>query len=456
MSVADNPRLVTEQVVRVAVSAPGEVEIVCEHTALPEERHRLVEAGDDLWVARLGGLLADARYGCRVTVEGADTTLEQSLELVTAPLPEGLPTLTMTQDPEYLPQGYTLFNAFREVPPLEDIAAVLVDPEGRIRWYWFLEDGSGAGVDVALTASGNVLIGGGNHLAPTLVSPSAEVVWQGDGTPAVGDTYHHHAAELDSGELVLLTEDTNEAHGDTWRGFGVEILDPETGARSWTWTSQTAIDRGQLAAPPDDVEDPFHANSVTVVDDDQGAAVWVSLAHRNQVVRIDRASGDLTHTLGIGGDFVLLDALGQPVAQASAWFYGQHDPEFDLPHVLLYDNGYQRPGGGFSRVLELELDWDAREARVATDWREDGWYEPILGDADRLENGHVLVSRGRCWDYCGLAGLGDRRSNIVEFAPPGDVVWKLEFGEDQGIYRAERVDGCALFNNIAYCAERGG
>jgi len=153
---------------------------------------------------------------------------------------------------------------------------------------------------------------------------------------------------------------------------------------------------------------------------------------------------------------MLFDALGQPVVEASSWFYGQHDPEFDLPRVLLHDNGHQRPGELYSRVLELELDLVGREARVTQDWREEGWYEPILGDADRLASGNVLVSRGRCWNFCGSGGVGDRLSNIAEFAPPGEVVWKLEFGEDQGVYRAERIDGCALFNNIAYCAELDG
>jgi len=456
LSVVGNPLLVTEQVVRVRVGEASDIVISCDHEALSGERHRVVRSTERLLVVPLGGLLADSRYTCTADVESAHATRVLDFEFQTQPLPEGLPTLTMTRSPEFSPEGYTLFNVYTEVPPLKDIAVVLVDPEGRIRWYWFLESVSGAGIDVALTAGGHFLIGGGNHLIPTVVSPSGEVVWQGDGVPAVGEDYHHHAGELDSGELVLLTGDVNGANGDTWKGFGIEILDPVSGDRTWTWASQTAVDRGQLQIPAVHVEDPYHANSATVIDDDLGPAVWVSLANLNSVVRIDRDTSDLTHSLGIGGDFMLFDALGQPVVEASSWFYGQHDPEFDLPRVLLHDNGHQRPGELYSRVLELELDLVGREARVTQDWREEGWYEPILGDADRLASGNVLVSRGRCWNFCGSGGVGDRLSNIAEFAPPGEVVWKLEFGEDQGVYRAERIDGCALFNNIAYCAELDG
>ena len=66
-----------------------------------------------------------------------------------------------------------------------------------------------------------------------------------------------------------------------------------------------------------------------------------------------------------------------------------------------------------------------------------------------LPDGHVLVATGHCYD-CGLTG---DRSWIAEVDPVTDaVVWRLDFGsEEDGISRAQLVDGCALFANARYC-----
>jgi hypothetical protein len=115
----------------------------------------------------------------------------------------------------------------------------------------------------------------------------------------------------------------------------------------------------------------------------------------------------------------------------------------------VYDNGTDRPGGSYSRVAEYELDLDAREATLLWSWTEPGWYDPIVGDADWLPNGHVLVTQGfnRCLDF-----FGDDVSELVELQPPDTVVWRMTWPtRDHTVYRSERYDGCAVFANARYC-----
>jgi hypothetical protein len=67
------------------------------------------------------------------------------------------------------------------------------------------------------------------------------------------------------------------------------------------------------------------------------------------------------------------------------------------------------------------------------------YYVPFWGDADRLQNGNVLIAAGRSG-----SAPETPQSRVTEVAKDdGLVVWELrmprEQGADYGIYRAERV-----------------
>ena len=132
--------------------------------------------------------------------------------------------------------------------------------------------------------------------------------------------------------------------------------------------------------------------------------------------------------------------------------YAQHDPEYSEDgRVLVYDNGYDRPGTDYSRVAEFQLDTDAMTATLLWEWTEDDWYNPIVGDADWLDNGNVLVTKGfyRCW-----SPSSPDTSAIVELDPDTlEVGWRLKWvSRDKATFRAERYDGCDIFdNNTRFC-----
>jgi hypothetical protein len=133
-----------------------------------------------------------------------------------------------------------------------------------------------------------------------------------------------------------------------------------------------------------------------------------------------------------------------------------HDPEIHNDGtILFFDNGGYtgrveegNPGNYHSRVVEYAIDEKALTATLAWEWpgtfdvdefyRTD-YYVPFWGDADRLQNGNVLIAAGRSG-----SAPETPQSRVTEVAKDdGLVVWELrmprEQGADYGIYRAERV-----------------
>ena len=93
------------------------------------------------------------------------------------------------------------------------------------------------------------------------------------------------------------------------------------------------------------------------------------------------------------------------------------------------------------RIGRCAIDENARTATLVwefpgtfsvDDWYRTEWYQPFWGDADRLENGNVLITAGERG--------ADTESRIFEVTKQdGQVVWELHLGPDIGVYRAERI-----------------
>jgi hypothetical protein len=133
------------------------------------------------------------------------------------------------------------------------------------------------------------------------------------------------------------------------------------------------------------------------------------------------------------------------------WFTNLHAIDvFPSPagdRLFVYDNG----SAGRSRAVAYTLDPAAREATQVFEWTEPTWFEPYWGDADETPDGTVLIAMAHAW--C-LGGALDHPGALVEVdEATGEVVWRLDFlDSDDSTYRAQRIDGCAIFANERYCA----
>jgi len=202
-----------------------------------------------------------------------------------------------------------------------------------------------------------------------------------------------------------------------------------------------------------DFRDWTHANAV--IYDEQRDAIIISSRHTDQVIALDHLD-DLGPQTSVRW---ILGAQGTIPLDGDAPHH-QHAVELqDDGSILLYDNGNFRPGTevadpetpAYSRAVLYEVDdtdddpvqWSATQVweHRMDDVQGRALYARFLGDADRMDNGNVLITHG------GI-DMPDEYANvrIVEVAPDGaaggDIVWDLSFGDSDReftSYRAERV-----------------
>jgi hypothetical protein len=425
----------------VDVTAPAEaaLEVLCTDDG---------GAGDEMVVTDAGGkkkrqltitgLLADASYTCTVT--SGET--EVGFDFATPALTDA-PQMTLGGDGTA--DGYTLFYHLiadekgKVSPPAH---LYVVDPLGRVRWDYVVGNTS-IDIDAHLLDGQQILYGGALRVPPTVVGVDHTPILQFESD----ERFHHQIEPLSGGRILTLTEIENTDGVHTWIGFLVSVRELQTLDILWSWSSQTGVDAGVLPISNQD-GDPYHANSAQLLEgDDEPRLMLVSLRNLSRILAIDTDTGDVVWTIGPDGDFALVDAKGVPLPDEQ-WFEGQHSLEAHWPRVLMFDNGPQelRSDGTSSRALEIEIDTANKLVKKTWSYADGSAHEALGGDANRLASGNVLITIPHWHD------TWDERSKILEVTPDGDVVWRLDFGDDRDLlYRAERIDPCALFSNRAYC-----
>jgi hypothetical protein len=182
-------------------------------------------------------------------------------------------------------------------------------------------------------------------------------------------------------------------------GDQVFIVDTETGIREWTYDAQsvyTPESGGEFKG------DWTHVNDVEVLSDGR---IMVSLRNHDSVVFLNRSTGQVTDwTLGTDDDHSTL--------------YEQHNPDYipranGGPNVIVADSENHR-------VVEYHRTEDGEWTQVWT-WTDDRLTWPR--DADRLPNGHTLVT-----------GSGSDR--VMEIDESGSIVWSASITMP---YEAERL-----------------
>lgn len=446
---------VLERHLTVSLDAPGPVWVDCASDTEPEEVH-LIESAEETAEHNLilRGILPDHSYTCTAHSYCGGETARVSF---TTGIPQEIPQFTALSNPAYEMSGaYTLINT--QLGCGTDIVwLVMVDPDGRARWVYPVGSGLLVDIDAGLIDSERLHMGGGwglfdegadNRGVFRTIDLSGNVLLERE-LPDFGLGFNHHSEALSDGSYLSITGEVDTDGNDSWYGVGVEHWHPDDGLL-WTWDSQALVDAGLLEDSFSIVGMPYHANAASFHTDALGDALWISNFGEEELWRIDRATGERTHVFGRYGDFALLDTTGEPLPDAE-FPYVQHGPDYQDDRVLLYDNGTGRPGGSYSRVAEYQLDLVTLEATLLWSWTEDGWYDQILGDADYLPNGNVLVTQGfnACVDL-----FGNDTSEIIELSPPAGQVWRLQWpNRNWTTYRSQRYDGCDVFSNARYCED---
>jgi hypothetical protein len=195
-------------------------------------------------------------------------------------------------------------------------------------------------------------------------------------------------------------------------------------------------------------KDWTHSNAV--IHDESDDTFIVSVRHQDWLIKIRRDTGELIWRLGFEGDFSIVGT--------GDYAYHMHAPELQADgNLLVYDNGNGREGLGgeppFTRVVEFELDEMSMTAMQVWEYAgASAYHSPFVGDADRLENGNVLITDGGLVaDPAAPVGAPDNQKSarIVEVTHEStpQEVWSVELHDDATtdpvgytIYRAERFD----------------
>ena len=311
--------------------------------------------------------------------------------------------------------GWTLFTLVR-TNRSTPIMVVLVDLEGRYRWYHKGGTAPWAGSTIdARPISGGLLLGGKVPTPrPTIIDWEGHVLWE---APFI----NHHDIRLSpfrEGQLLYLSETTENCPEGTTEGT-LNEFDFRTHSTVWSWNVCENYD------PPRVVPDWSHINTIVPFPGER--ALLLSLRNQDNVVRVNRDTGEIEWVLGENGDFEM---------DPDDFFIRQHAPELEPNgNILLFDNG----GAGrrdYSRAIELALtfDEDGRpdRAEVVWDYTNEALLAKIRSDADRLPNGNTLIDYGQV--------RSSRAALLLEVTDGGDVVWQLTTPPYWASYRALRVE----------------
>ena len=430
---------VTGKFIDIELDAPGTAVLTCTSKDDSRDIHVVrLDTSRELHSTGVHGLLSSSTYDCVIDAEAEGGLWARGeFRTSTGRLPVGLEEGSVYGDPEAMTGVWTLTNPFDDGKATNDQRMVILDPEGEVRWYYGLDDELGS-VDCSIE-DGRIVWGGGyeGDSAPRIMTVGGVVLYKGE-EPTTGGVYHHDVGLTESGYMAgLITK-----QGDSYIAFGVEVRDPENdGELLYMWESDVAVAKGEL---PEGRGDLYHANALEIeeVDGDPRYA-WVNVRNLNRYIRIDLVEQTIDRKL----------LAGSGLNDDDAWNLS-HDTKRVGETLLMYDNGYRKPGES-SRVVEYEADLEAGTYELVWEWTEDNWREPAWGGADWLENGNVLVAIGHCEGSSCDEAHPDGRSAVIEVDRETDeIVWAYRWEDEKvGLYRAERADGCDLFSNAQFCPQ---
>lgn len=216
-----------------------------------------------------------------------------------------------------------------------------------------------------------------------------------------------------------LTPVDGPADGYVW-GARVQEVDVETGEVLLDWEGMDHVELTETYREVDDTGtealpfDPIHVNSI----EEDGDALLLSARHTSACYKIDRRTGELIWRLGgRQSDFEVPEELE---------FGWQHDlrRQPDGSYTMYDNHENAEETDAVSAALRFELDEEAMTATLVQALRHEDRYGYAMGNAQYLDDGHVLVG----WGMDPYA---------TEFDESGEVVFELS-GLGLGSYRSYR------------------
>ncbi len=366
------------------------------------------------------GLTAQANCTFTATaVDPAGRPVSRSISRSVGELPDFLPHMSITKiNANKIQTGWTLFNLSNGYDN-EPMIVAMIDVWGQYRWYYRVQTTYAGNDNDIRTIPEGVLIAG-NH---GMIMPQ-KIDWEGNRLWSIRLNMHHHMEPWGDGQLLYL-DDNLTCSGGAWEGHedksagAANIWDIAQGKVVWTWV----ICHHYV---PDVIRSDWsHLNSVDKFPSEN--AMLVSSREQNALFKVNLQTEDIVWKLGLSGDFDM---------GTGSQFYAQHDPEIQSNgNILMFDNG--REGyRTYSRGLEISYNDISGQQSVQKVWSfepDPAIFAPIWGDADRMDNGNVLLVFGQRSTV--------NPSHLIEVTHESDPeeVWHVQLPVRWGVYRSERV-----------------
>lgn len=242
---------------------------------------------------------------------------------------------------------------------------------------------------------------------------------------------HHDVTATPSNTLLFIADDKQQVGSVMVTGESLWEWSPEAGTVVKRWSAFDHLDwatergRGSTRSVP---VNWLHGNGIQY---GPRGNVIMSLRNINQVISIAPDFASLEWTLG--GDNSTL------AVKEEDRFYGQHYvSEPALNRLLVYDNGFERPGcdpvtgsGCYTRAVEFEINPVAGTATKRWEYRHSpDVYATLVGSARRLPNGNTTVLFGMFGpgEASSLPSTGPRMA--VEVNASGTPLWRLTVTSD--------------------------
>ncbi len=397
------------RIVTVTLAEPGRARLTWGAPGTPV----LTLLGDSLSLTHrfvVTRLRANTSYTLEAQVEGASAApVRTPLEIGALPPNLAAATFTATGTP-------TEPVAVIEITSATGLAGLVMVEEGRIVGHLPISSGSLFGATRRANGQfvlldplhGLVVQNAAGEEVTRLPHPSATI-------PTPYGRIHHDVIATPRNTILFIANETQRVGADSIVGEALWEWTPESNAIVKRWSSFTELDwntlRGSRSAPGN----WLHGNGINV---GPRGNVVMSLRNADHIIsiapdwsRIEWRLGGPTGTLTL------------PEADRS---WGQHYVSEPVAgRVLVFDNGFDRPGPAFSRAIEYAIDPVAKTATKVWEYRPTpDIYAALVGSARRLSNGNTVVLFGM------LAGQSASTGPIVahEVTAAGTVVWTLTAG----------------------------